>query len=88
MTIELDTTLAQADVLFLSFAQLVADIDRRRAENDRTIIVPSRTTLRNRAGFTGDQGGTSLPQEAPTRRSTIALPTISENLREMLQNGP
>ena len=32
MTIELDTTLAQAEVLFLSFAQLVADMDRRRAE--------------------------------------------------------
>ncbi|KAK7466988.1 GTPase activating protein [Stygiomarasmius scandens] len=32
MTIELDTTLAQAEVLFLSFAQLVADIDRRQAE--------------------------------------------------------
>ena len=32
MTIELDSTLAQAEVLFLSFAQLVADIDRRQAE--------------------------------------------------------
>lgn len=32
MTIELDSTLAQAEVLFLSFAQLVADVDRRRAE--------------------------------------------------------
>jgi TBC1 domain family member 15 len=32
MTIELDTTLAQAEVLFLSFAQIVADIDRRKAE--------------------------------------------------------
>ena len=32
MTIELDTTLAQAEVLFLSFSQLVADVDRRRAE--------------------------------------------------------
>ena len=32
MTIELDSTLAQAEVLFLSFAQLAADIDRRRAE--------------------------------------------------------
>ena len=32
MTIELDTTLAQAEVLFLSFQQLVADIDRRRIE--------------------------------------------------------
>jgi len=32
MTIELDTTLAQAEVLFLSFQQLVADMDRRRIE--------------------------------------------------------
>ena len=33
MTIELDSTLAQAEVLFLSFAQLVADIDRRQMED-------------------------------------------------------
>jgi TBC1 domain family member 15 len=33
MTIELDSTLAQAEVLYLSFAQLVADIDRRQAED-------------------------------------------------------
>jgi hypothetical protein len=32
MTIELDTTLAQAEVLFLSLQQLVADMDRRRIE--------------------------------------------------------
>ncbi|KAG8217751.1 hypothetical protein J3R82DRAFT_5912 [Butyriboletus roseoflavus] len=32
MTIELDSTLAQAEVLFLSYSQFVADIDRRRAE--------------------------------------------------------
>ena len=32
MTIELDTTLAQAEVLFLSFAQIVADIDRRKSD--------------------------------------------------------
>ena len=30
MTIELDSTLAQAEVLYLSFSQLVADIDRRQ----------------------------------------------------------
>jgi TBC1 domain family member 15 len=34
MTIELDTTLAQAEVLFLSFQQLVADMDRRRIEQN------------------------------------------------------
>ena len=32
MTIDLDSTLAQAEVLFLSFSQLIADVDRRRAE--------------------------------------------------------
>jgi len=32
MTIELDSTLAQAEVLFLSFSQLVADVDRRAGE--------------------------------------------------------
>ncbi|KAG7092307.1 hypothetical protein E1B28_008669 [Marasmius oreades] len=32
MTIELDSTLAQAEVLFLSFAQTIADLDRRQAE--------------------------------------------------------
>ena len=47
MTIELDTTLAQAEVLFLSFQQLVCDIDRRRAENadGRTTVT---TELRRR----------------------------------------
>ena len=34
MTIELDSTLAQAEVLFLSFAQLVADLDRRKVEEE------------------------------------------------------
>jgi hypothetical protein len=42
MTIELDSTLAQAEVLFLSFSQLVADIDRRRWEQEGS------TDLRNR----------------------------------------
>ncbi|KAK0450802.1 rab-GTPase-TBC domain-containing protein [Armillaria borealis] len=46
MTIELDTTLAQAEVLFLSFAQLMADIDRRQAEE--AYSSPSQTGLRNR----------------------------------------
>jgi hypothetical protein len=36
MSIELDTTLAQAEVLFLSFQQLVADMDRRRVEQHST----------------------------------------------------
>jgi hypothetical protein len=45
MTIELDTTLAQAEVLFLSFAQLIADVERRRAEE---MIGNSDSALRRR----------------------------------------
>ena len=48
MTIELDTTLAQAEVLFLSFAQMVADIDRRKAEHtssNSTNVLRRRFTL-------------------------------------------
>jgi TBC1 domain family member 15 len=67
MTIELDTTLAQAEVLFLSFQQLVADMDRRRVEQNAS----ARDGLRHR------RGGATLPPE-------IALPELSEELRELL----
>jgi len=74
MTIELDTTLAQAEVLFLSFAQLVADIDRRKAEE---LPTPSSGGIRHRGNVsTGD---------APS--TTISMPTLSENLRELLNTG-
>jgi len=53
MTIELDSTLAQAEVLYLSFAQLVGDIDRRQAEDKLE-------GLRRRAG-TGNTQTQSLP---------------------------
>jgi hypothetical protein len=46
MTIELDTTLAQAEVLFLSFQQLVADMDRRRTEQQSSAV----DGLRHRKG--------------------------------------
>ncbi|KAG5646650.1 hypothetical protein DXG03_002640 [Asterophora parasitica] len=72
MTIELDTTLAQAEVLFLSFAQLVADIDRRKAEE---LPTPSTSGVRAR----GTVGGPSSP--------TTNMPTLSENLRELLNTG-
>jgi TBC1 domain family member 15 len=36
MTIELDSTIAQAEVLFLSFAQLMADMERRSAESTQS----------------------------------------------------
>ena len=51
MTIELDSTLAQAEVLYLSFAQLVADIDRRQAEDAPDKI----EGLRRRGGKRNEQ---------------------------------
>ncbi|EPQ58177.1 RabGAP/TBC, partial [Gloeophyllum trabeum ATCC 11539] len=77
MTIELDSTLAQAEVLFLSFAQLVADIDRRQAEAPKS----NSNNLRHRRSVSeaGNQGANDdLAQK---------LPTISENLRELLKAG-
>ena len=75
MTIELDSTLAQAEVLFLSFAQLVADIDRRRAED---ISTSSANVLRYRGSTSED--GTEM-------RAKITLPVLSENLRDLLTVG-
>jgi hypothetical protein len=73
MTIELDSTLAQAEVLFLSFAQLVADIDRRRAEEQR----PS-DGLRRRG---------SQKDNAPAETTTLSMPVLSDNLRDLLKAG-
>lgn len=75
MTIELDSTLAQAEVLFLSFSQLVADIDRRRAEE---VSNPDNGVLRRR-GTTTSGGKASL--------SKVAMPTLSDNLRDLLKAG-
>ncbi|KAG6879524.1 hypothetical protein C0992_001857 [Termitomyces sp. T32_za158] len=74
MTIELDTTLAQAEVLFLSFSQLVADIDRRKAED---LPTPSTNEVRHRHGQ-GKIGNSATP--------TINM-TLPENLRELLNAG-
>jgi len=76
MTIELDSTLAQAEVLFLSFSQLVADIDRRRAEN--TPSSSRKDTLRHRSSATK---GRIEPKVKMT------LPVLSENLRDLLIAG-
>ncbi|KAJ7685102.1 rab-GTPase-TBC domain-containing protein [Mycena polygramma] len=73
MTIELDTTLAQAEVLFLSFAQLVADIDRRRADEQK----PSTDGLRRRHSTQGK----------PAAETTISMPVLSDNLRDLLKAG-
>ena len=75
MTIELDTTLAQAEVLFLSFAQLVADMDRRRAEEEPA--VPTSNELRRR--------GKSVASGNPLSKQNI--PTLSDDLRELLVAG-
>ena len=53
MTIELDSTLAQAEVPFVSFAQLVSDIDRRRMEGESTGIGHVTDGLRRRATCSG-----------------------------------
>ncbi|KAF9792136.1 GTPase-activating protein gyp7 [Thelephora terrestris] len=81
MTIELDTTLAQAEVLFLSFSQLVADIDRRRAEGE-PIQLPTGGLRNRKEGQEGrdpdsTRGSSSLP--------AAVLPTLSEELRELLK---
>ncbi|KAJ6547478.1 GTPase-activating protein gyp7 [Mycena capillaripes] len=73
MTIELDTTLAQAEVLFLSFAQLVADIDRRRADEQK----PSTDGLRRRRSTQGK----------PAAEPTLSMPVLSDNLRDLLKAG-
>lgn len=78
MTIELDSTLAQAEVLFLSYAQLVADIDRRRAEDENQFS--SSSNLRHRRSSTSNSSGA-------TPRAKVVLPTLSENLRELLRAG-
>lgn len=75
MTIELDSTLAQAEVLFLSFAQLVADIDRRRAEE----VTDSTSSVLRRRGTSASEGNASL--------SKVAMPTLSDNLRDLLKTG-
>jgi len=77
MTIELDSTLAQAEVLFLSFAQLVADIDRRRAE-EASLSNFTNGVLRRR-GTTSSGGKASL--------SKVSMPTLSGNLRDLLKAG-
>lgn len=72
MAIELDSTLAQAEVLFLSFAQLVADIDRRQAEESSSSL----QGLRHR--------GTDVAGELSSSSPKIVL---SEYLRDLLKAG-
>ncbi|TFK92109.1 RabGAP/TBC [Polyporus arcularius HHB13444] len=78
MTIELDSTLAQAEVLFLSFSQLIADIDRRAAEEASSQVTPLR---QRRSGSIGGSSSNAQAQTKPKR------PIISEELRELLHAG-
>ncbi|KAJ8078617.1 GTPase activating protein [Marasmius tenuissimus] len=71
MTIELDTTLAQAEVLFLSFAQIIADFDRKQAES----ASKRSDGLKQRGAPTSSES------------STPATPGISDELRELLETG-
>jgi len=84
MTIELDSTLAQAEVLFLSFAQLAADIDRRRAEEG----VESSNDLRRRHGSGDDhsqqqQTGGREPEGAA--KALASRLTLSDDLTDLLR---
>lgn len=97
MTIELDSTLAQAEVLFLSFSQIIKDIDRRQAEAKAK---DNEAVIRRRRGGPLDSTppspstpvATTSPQKS--RKSTdgssalvdVNLPTISPELRELLEN--
>ena len=76
MTIELDSTLAQAEVLFLSFSQLVADIDRRKSEEGKAYSATS--VLRHRGSSSTGSVGSKVK---------MTLPQLSENLRELLKAG-
>lgn len=75
MTIELDSTLAQAEVLFLSFQQLVADIDRRAAEQGS-----EGPGIRRRAGK-------GAAEEQSDAIPVSKLPIVSEDLRALLIPG-
>jgi hypothetical protein len=66
MTIELDSTLAQAEVLFLSFQQLVEDMDRRRAE----VGTGNDAQLRQR-GAGGASTLVSIPELSPELRELL-----------------
>jgi TBC1 domain family member 15 len=88
MTIDLDTTLAQAEVLFLSFAQLVADTDRRRAEqaSSSSSSAGAAGDLRRRHG-SGTNGPSPAAQSgsALTEPRKTGVPQFSEELRELLR---
>jgi hypothetical protein len=72
MTIELDTTLAQAEVLFLSFQQLVADMDRRRVEQHSAT-----GGLRHRKGSTALVSQVAYPELSDELRELLVERRVS-----------
>lgn len=92
MTIELDTTLAQAEVLFLSFSQLLADLDRRRAEDEGLqeamgTARPSSPGLRKRTGaLNAVPTEEHVQEEVQLAQQSTKHPIIDDNLRELLKN--
>ncbi|TDL24806.1 RabGAP/TBC [Rickenella mellea] len=85
MTIELDTTLAQAEVLFLSFAQLIADVDRRRAEADAATATPPPASQMRRRGALNSTAEEENTDAVRVLRNN--LPMISDDLRDLLKSG-
>jgi TBC1 domain family member 15 len=73
MTIELDTTLAQAEVLFLSFQQLVADMDRRRIEQQSS----PKDGLRHRKGSTALVSQVAYPELSVDLRELLVERRVS-----------
>lgn len=80
MTIELDSTLAQAEVLFLSFAQLVADMDRRQAEENPTSVGTARRRIK-----TNSTGGPEAGNNE--RRVATKRVSLSDDMRSLLVAG-
>lgn len=78
MTIELDSTLAQAEVLFLSFQQLLADIERRKAEESSK---PD-GDLRQRKNT---QGSSKNPKDSSQAQIKLSTIEIGDELKELLQ---
>ncbi|WOO81958.1 GTPase-activating protein GYP7 [Vanrija pseudolonga] len=75
-TIDLDTTLAQAEVLFLSFRSIVEEIDQEAGEGGHS-------ELRNRHGNESSEAGPSASSSTAVE-ARPARRTISPELRELL----
>ncbi|WRT70882.1 uncharacterized protein IL334_007881 [Kwoniella shivajii] len=81
-TIDLDTTLAQAEVLFLSFKTLVEDLDKEtQVEQKGKEGLRHRKTLSDTSGVTSKKEGDDSEENKKKERKVI-----SEDLRELL-NG-